>query len=231
MRVVRVGCLLLLLLAAACADPVDEPREQGRAASEPLGARAPEPADEDLRAEVAGLGDLLVDAAERLAAAADAGTLAGVRHEAEGAIALLIGDPPGGGAPLFPVERGERGSGTGREDRLTRTATLAREAGGEEGRAVRELLRDPVAGELGAWQRDPGGMIAMAREAARPDASLQAVERDVFELPGEATRALAWAMLARDAEDLARATDYAARGAAHLRLGADAVDELAWDER
>jgi hypothetical protein len=48
----------------------------------------------------------------------------------------------------------------------------------------------------------------------------------VLELPGEGTRALAWALLAADARDLDDAQAYAERGVAHLDLIVQALDDL-----
>jgi hypothetical protein len=59
-----------------------------------------------------------------------------------------------------------------------------------------------------------------------PRASLEETERAVFELPGETTRALAWALLADEAGDLERAREYAERGATHLDVAVSAIDEL-----
>lgn len=224
----RVLALGLVLAAAACADPVDAPRQDGEAVQNPIGAEAPERGREELAREVGALRELLAATSEQLSAAAGAETPDELRAATDAALELLIGEPDDGTRPLFPVETGRRGS-SGGEDRLTSLLTMTREAGGVEGREVRELVRDLVAGDLGAWQRDADGMVAMARDTTTVPA--QDTEQAVFELPGEATRALAWALLADDARDLERAREYAARGATHLDVAVTALDELGLDRR
>jgi hypothetical protein len=220
------GVLLVLVLAiAACADPVDDPQQEGDAAQNPLGADAPDPGREALVVEVERLRTLLAAASEHLSSAAAAESSGQLREETSAAVALLIGDPGGDVTPLFPVETGERGGG-GSDDLLTNLLTVAREAGGSDGRDVRELTRDLVAGDLGAWQRDADGMVAMVEATVSPGTSLEETERAVFELPGETTRALAWALLADQAGDLERAREYAERGATHLDVAVSAIDEL-----
>lgn len=210
---------------AACSGPETADPDQGQASEDPLGAQAPDPGEQALANEVNELSALLDDVAERLGAAADAQTASAARGEAEAAIELLVGAPADGQEPLFPVDRGARGSSSERADRLTGTLTVAREAG-DAGREVRELLRDLVAGELGAWQRDADGMVARVEEAATPAGSLSETEEQVLALPGEVTRALAWAMLARDAGDADRAGEYAARGVSHLEVSLQGLADL-----
>ena len=220
--------LVLLLAVAACADPVDDPQQEGDAAENPLGADAPDPGREALVAEVERLRTLLASASEHLTSAAAAESSGQLRDETSAAVELLIGDPSGDASPLFPVETGVRGGGGG-DDLLTNLLTVAREAGGDDGREVLELTRDLVAGDLGAWQRDADGMVAMVEATVTPGASLEETEAAVFELPGETTRALAWALLADDTGELERAREYAERGATHLDVTVSAIDELELD--
>jgi hypothetical protein len=220
------GVVLVLVLAiAACADPVDAPEQEGDAAQNPLGAQAPDPGREALVDEVERLRDLLASASEHLTSAATAESSGALREATGAAIDLLIGDPGGDTRPLFPVETGERGGGGG-DDLLTSLLTVAREAGGSDGRDVRELTRDLVAGDLGAWQRDADGMVAMVEATVSPRAAIEETEQAVFELPGETTRALAWALLADETSDLERARAYAERGATHLDVAVSAIDDL-----
>ena len=227
-RRLRPGVVLtvvLVLSAAACADPVDEPQQEGDAAQNPLGAEAPDPGREALVTEVERLRTLLDAASDHLSSAVAAESSGQLREETSAAVELLIGDPGGDVTPLFPVETAERGGGGG-DDLLTSLLTLAREAGGDDGREVRELTRDLVAGDLGAWQRDADGMVAMVESTITPGASLEETEAAVFELPGETTRALAWALLADETDDLERARQYAERGVTHLDVTVSAIDEL-----
>lgn len=227
MRICRAAlALAVLAVLAACADPVDEERDEGVAAQDPLGAEAPDPAREALITDVQELGELLSTSRDRLAAAGEADEPAAARAAADEAVELLIGDPGEGPAALFPVETPERGAGRTRSDQFTSVLTMARELGGDDGRAVTEFLRDLVAGDLGSWQRDADGMVAMVESAARPGPSLEETEAAILELPGEVTRALGWAMLTRDADDLEDARAYAERGTAHLDLVVDGLAEL-----
>lgn len=226
----RLLALAAVLALGACAEPTADQPGQGRAAENPLGSQEPDHAREALREEVTELGGLLTTARDHLEDAAGADDPGQVRDAVGSAIELLIGDPADGTAPLFPVELGERGSGSERADRLTSALTVAREAGGPAGREVRELLRDLVAGDLGAWQRDPEGMLAMAEGATAGADTLEEIEAAVFELPGEATRAVAWATLAEEEGDLATAREYAERATTHLDVAVTAVGELDLDE-
>lgn len=210
----------------ACAQPVGEEQRDGPAAENPLGAHAPDPARDALLAELGELRDLLAEARGHLEDATEADSTGEVRDATGAAIELLAGDPGEGTAALFPVEQGERGASGDREDRLTSALTVTREAGGTAGQQARELLRDLVAGDLGAWQRDAEGMLAMVTSTTRVTGSLEEIEAAVFELPGEATRGLAWAMLAQEAGDPERAGEYAHRGATHLDVAVTAIDEL-----
>ena len=213
-------------LLGACADPIGDDGDEGEAAEDPIGAQEPDPARDALAAEVATLAELLTTAHDHLQAAAQADDVAGARADADAVVDLLIGDPTDGSSALFPVETGERGAGSDRADQLTSVLTVAREAGGAAGRDVRETLRDLVAGDLGAWQRDADGMVASVEAAATSAGNLEATEQAVLELPGEVTRALAWALLATDAGDLDGVTAYAERGAAHLDIAATALTDL-----
>lgn len=216
------------LLLGACSDPLADEEDRGQGAESPLAADAPDPARDTMLAEVAELRTLLADARDHLADAGDADGAA-ARTAATTAVELLAGDPADGREPLFPAARGERGSGGARDDRLTGVLTVTREAGGDDARAVSEVLRDFVAGDLGAWQRDAGGMLDLVEDAARQAGSVEDAEEAVLGLPGEATRALAWAMLARDAGELERAHAYAQRGATHLDIAVAAIDDLDLD--
>lgn len=228
---IRTSLLLAVaasLLLGACSDPLADDEDRGQAAENPLAADVPDPARDTMLAELDELRALLADARDHLVDAGDADA-AGARTAATTAVELLAGDPADGREPLFPAERGERGSGGGRDDRLTGVLTVTREAGGDDARAISELLRDLVAGDLGSWQRDAGGMLDLVEDAARPAGSVEEAEETVLGLPGEATRALAWAMLARDARELERAHAYAERGATHLDIAVGAIDDLDLD--
>jgi hypothetical protein len=221
-----VAVLALVMALAACADPVDDTPGRGEAAENPLGSEEPDPARDALINEVDALVGLLSGARDRLAEAAEADGLTAAHAAADDVLERLIGDPGDGPPALFPVETPDRGAGSEREDQLTAVLTVAREAGGRAGGDVREALRDLVAGDLGSWQRDADGMVDLVEATAMAGDTLEATEQEVFELPGEATRALAWTLLLERASDVDEARAYAERGAAHLDVAVTALTEL-----
>jgi hypothetical protein len=123
-----------------------------------------------------------------------------------GAIGVLLGAPGGGGAPgVLPAIAPDRG-GTASDDLITALITLASDTGGERGRLVTELVRDPMLGDLGAWQRDPVGVITLLRTiAADEDATrgARALDAAILELPGELTRALGYTLVVDSSDDAA----------------------------
>jgi len=132
------------------------------------------------------------------------------------AVGVLLGAPGGGEAPgVLPAIEPDRG-GTASDDLITALITLASDTGGERGRLVVELVRDPMLGDLGAWQRDPVGVITLLRTiAADEDATrdARALDAAVLELPGELTRALGYALVVASSTDatlVAHATEQAA---------------------
>jgi hypothetical protein len=195
---------VVALFLVACTTPEllpDEP-EPGEA---PIARTVPDPtvvamgeAFEDLVATV-------TEAHDRLARAVEATAVGPARAAAQDALAQLVVDPPvsGGAAPvghpLFPSVTLERGELEDAEDQLTITATAARDAGTQGGQVL-AVLRDPVAGDLGSWQRDPEGVLLAVAEAIRAR-NLDQLDHDVMELPGIGTRAIAWAQLAAGAGD------------------------------
>jgi hypothetical protein len=132
------------------------------------------------------------------------------------AVGVLLGAPGGGEARgVLPAIEPDRG-GTASDDLITALITLASDTGGERGRLVLELVRDPMLGDLGAWQRDPVGVITLLRTiAADEDATrdARALDTAVLELPGELTRALGYALVVASSADatlVAHATEQAA---------------------
>jgi hypothetical protein len=224
---VRVALAALVALGAACAEPALPDNAELEGAEEPLGVATPDPARDALVDELEALRGHLAETRDRLAAAVDADDAATARRHADAALELFVGQGDGGD-PLFPTVTLERGSELA-DDRLTRTLTAARDAGGTLGRATLELLRDPLAGDLGTWQRDPGGVVALVEATATPATDLAALEAAVLELPGEGTRALAWTLLTAEARDLDAARASAERGVAHLDIVVAAVDDLLAD--
>jgi hypothetical protein len=218
---------LVALGTAACAEPALPDAPQGEGADRPVEVDAPDPARDALVAQLGELRATVAAARDELASALEPADSASARRAGDRAVAVLLegGSQAGGTSPLFPSTTTERGD-LGSEDELTATLTAARDAGGTLGRAAVEALRDPIAGDLGTWQRDPAGVVATVRDTASSRSTLEALERAVLELPGEGTRALAWALLTADARDRDSAAAYAERGVAHLDIILATLDDL-----
>jgi hypothetical protein len=210
----------------ACAEPALPDTTQGEGAEQPVEASAPDPARDALVVQLRELRATVAAARDELAAALEPVDAATARRAGDRAVAWLLQGPDGAdGAALFPSMTTDRGD-LGSDDVLTLTLTAARDAGGTLGRSALELLRDPVAGDLGTWQRDPAGVVASVQATTAVAGDLTAREQAVLELPGEGTRALAWALLTAEARDADVAAAYAERGIAHLDLILLAIDDL-----
>lgn len=234
-KVVRV--LLGALLVAACdltAAPSGAPSPTATATA--LGSEPPDPhaaalgaALEDLRASVAAARDALL--ATTTSTGSDGEDAAGL------AVSLLVADgelaededvlDP---RPLFPGGETSRLETIDYGDAFTQALSAAR-AAGPAGAPVLDLLRDPVAGDIGVWQRDAAGMLDALETTARDLRSedLPTAEAAVAELDGEGPKALVWAHLAADARSDEDRAAYAERGAAHLDVVLAAVDDALAD--
>jgi hypothetical protein len=207
----------------ACAEPVLDDEEPSEAApADPV----PDPTHAAVLDEVTRLGDSVTAARTALAEAAAADDVASARRAGQAAVGRLLADgtTTSEAPPLLPAETTDRETRPTELDALTATLTAARAAGGELGERVTGLLRDPIAGDLGAWERDAAGMVGQARAVADPGAELDALDPAVLALQGDALRALAWAYLTADAEELDAARAYAERGVVHLDLILEAID-------
>jgi len=130
---------------------------------------------------------------------------------------VLVGAGGGGvGRGLVPAIEPDRG-GAGSDDLITTLITFAGDVGGERSRLVLELVRDPMLGDLGAWQRDPVGVITVLRTAAGTSGDAAELDAALLEFPGELTRALGFALTVASTDDPALAL-HAARQASG-RLG------------
>lgn len=121
--------------------------------------------------------------------------------------------PPG----LLPAVAPDRAA-LGSDDLVTRTITLAGDVGGERSRLVLELVRDPMVGDLGAWQRDPLGVIALVRAAVTGADDVASLDAALLELPGELTRALGYATVLAERDEPTLLAHAAASGAARMRV-------------
>ncbi|HSK23904.1 MAG TPA: hypothetical protein VK906_12035 [Egicoccus sp.] len=223
----------LALGLAGCAEPSLPSEPEATDVEAPTETPTPEPE----RAELVAAVDELVLSLERardllLEAADEVGAPAG-REAADGALAQLVvglGDTEPEGRAVFPsVTSEERGGDGDADDALTLALTAASEAGGALGQAVADALRDPLAGDLGSWQRDPAGLVDLARQVGAEAGDLDAMDAAVRELPGEGTRAIAWAMLAADAPDGDDLAAYAERGGTHLDFAIEALQAALGD--
>jgi hypothetical protein len=220
----------LVVLAVGCAEPALTESTDGEGTARPIEVQIPDPGRDTLLAEVGALRSAIGAARDELATAVGSGDPTEARRAGGRAVARLVAAPElgadaGATPPVFPSTTTERGSIDG-DDLLTASSTAARDAGGALGRAVLELLRDPLAGDLGAWQHDPAGVIASVRAATGASGDLETLEQAVLELPGEGTRALAWALLTVDPPRAADTLAYAERGGTHLEVVLTAIDDL-----
>jgi hypothetical protein len=238
-RRVPVGMLVAsaLVATAACVEPelVEEPPASDEALPEI--AEAPPTDDSALRVQVERLSTAL-DGLDAALADAEAAADLGVA-QAAGAVALgvLIGtddpeDPDADAStavgvtpPLLPSRTPDRAVDA-QEATLIDAVTAARDAGGALGRELSSLLADAVAGDLGAWQRDPEGMIALARDTGDASRPIGDLEQAVLDLPGDATRTLAWVFVLVDADDVGISRQAAERARAHVGLMRAGLAEL-----
>ena len=209
-RVTRLlpGAVLLSALLVGCGVPIppevpDTSAPRTTAADAEVDRLVPvDTRSEELAASLRALAARITEARELvLAGPADGAADAGEEHPAVG---VLLGAPGGGEAPgVLPAIEPDRG-GTASDDLVTALITLASDTGGERGRLVTELVRDPMLGDLGAWQRDPVGVITLLRAiAADEDATrdARALDAAILELPGELTRALGYALVIASSDD------------------------------
>ncbi len=236
-----MSCVLLL---AACGVPI--PSDSAPVPAEP--PRAGNGADVDTlvpldegSAALTGQLQLIAaratevrDVMERVLAATgdatgdDPGDVAAVRALGEAAVGLLLGAPEGGtGSGLLPAVEPDR-AGAGTNDLITGLITSAGDVGGERSRLVLELIRDPLVGDLGAWQRDPVGVITLLRSIADVHAAAgsdpAALDAALFEIPGDLTRALGYALIIAGSDDTAIAAHAAGRSADHLGVAIIATE-------
>ncbi len=220
-----------LILLAGCTEPV-APVEDGTSdtQAEPVPTVENED-DAQLREQIEVLRAAVTAAQEGLTEAQGADTLTGATGGARSALAALLSDGAGGTGgtdrpALLPAMTSQRGDAVVPDDVLTTTLTMAQDRGGALGTRTAEVLRDPIAGDLGAWQRDAGGMVDLARSAAAATTNVDALEQRILHLTGEATRALAWTFVAADASSTELARAAAERGNAHLAIIEAALDQL-----
>lgn len=206
-----------LLLATACTSPAtrttpdDDP---ATTASQPI----LDPASQALVEEVEQARDLVARIRSELERAGDGDGLPAVRAAAGTADELLVATADSDRQALLPGEAAERTEGRTADAAFTVLLTRARQVGGTIGRDLLESLRDPIAGDLGAWELDAPGVVANARAATVDAGDLETAEERVFTLDGEASRAIAWVDLARTSDDRELARLAASRATDHLEV-------------
>jgi len=244
-----VAAVVLAASTAACGVPIppelpatDVPRAPETGEVDRL-----EPRDDGSAALIAALTELGARVAEARDLLREAETASGTTTGRDGAasgaeddgvprplgsraVGVLLGVPGGDGSPgLLPAIDADR-AGAGSDDLVTALVTLAGDVGGERSRLVIELVRDPMLGDLGAWQRDPVGVIALLRSIAAGTttdgtvADAAALDAAILELPGELTRALGYALVVESAADPALAAHAARQGAGRLGVVVVAIE-------
>lgn len=213
---------LVIALAAACTEPdLVESAAQANDPDDVLSEPALDPARDALIETVETLTVTLTAAQAELDTAAASDNAAQTRAAASAALALLLDEPgpsSSGASALFPARTREREESAARDDLLSATLTAAREAGGPLGRATVEVLREPVAGDLGSWERDAEGVVASAAAVVAGARDVDAVADAVLSLPADGLRALAWTLLATETGDVAVARAAAERASAHVAV-------------
>lgn len=220
-----LAALVVLLIGTACTgDQNDDDGSPTDASTTTVDAASPDPLEEGLLVQVRDLRRTVATAHALLSE-----TAAGDEGAAEDAVAALtaddrLSDGSVDVAPLFPGPDTSREETIDYGDALTRTLTAARGASGTLGSRISQVLGDPIAGDLGIWQRDAEGLLDAVDAAARAG-SVEEAEEAVLDLPGEGTRALAYALLAARADDAAERREYAERGITHLDIVLRAIDD------
>lgn len=215
-----VASLGLATLLLACVEPDVQPEPEPQGEPDPVEAEVLDPATDELLASLAELIDTVEAARDALTRAetADGPTR---RAALDDALALLLADPDDptdSGEGLLPARSSERERAGNESDQLSATISLARDAGGEFGRAAVETIREVIAGDLGAWERDAEGVVTTTRGAVEGLTDLEDATQAVLAIPGDGTRALAWTFLARSTTDATLAAAAAERGAGHLEV-------------
>lgn len=152
------------------------------------------------------------------AAAADPTSDAGAA-----ALRLLIGPADDDAPTLLPTTPPDR-AGAGSDDLITALVTLAGDTGGEPGRVVLELTRDPMLGDLGAWQRDPVGILTLLESISADATDADGLDAALVAQPGELTRALGYVLVTATSEDASLTAHAARQGAGRLGVVGIAVD-------
>lgn len=212
--------LTLAGVLLACTEPDVQPDPEPQADPDPVEAEVLDPATDELREAVVEISDTVEVARDALERASE--TEGPTQREAlDEAFDVLLADPDAAGDSdegLLPARSSERERAGAETDRLSATVSLARDAGGELGRATVETVREVIAGDLGAWERDAEGVVASLAASVEGLTDLEEATGVILAIPGDGTRALAWTLLARSSADAELVAAAAERGAGHLEI-------------
>lgn len=223
-----------LVATAACSVPaLDTPDGDTDPAEAPRAASVPDPARAELVAELEDLRATVTAARDAFAAASEADGPSAIRSALQDASAALVTDAPGGGevpdtGALLPAESGDRDRASDADAALTAVLTVAREAGVAGSRVI-DVLRDPVAGDLGGWERDAAGQLELVDDVVATADGVPVEETDLLvlgELPGLGPQAVAWARLAEGASTADDARSFARRGTVATDVMLDALEAI-----
>lgn len=147
------------------------------------------------------LGDALTEAVNTLVTAVEqvqtlinvTSTDTAVLHAAADAALTLLLDAD---VSVFPKPRVTAERDTASDDLLSQVLTAARQVGGARGGNVTAAVSDSVAGDLGAWERDPDGMRQQALTAFGD--TIETTADAVGLLEADGMRAIAWLAFAKE---------------------------------
>lgn len=226
-RLAVAGISVVALVAATgCVEPGLVDTDETDEVAAPEIVEAPPLDLGPLRDEVRALIDNLTALDVTLQQAEDSQSLAGAREAGEQALKLLLTSDDDSGQALLPHETTDRAITPDDPALLITSLGAAGDVGGRAGAALREVIADGIAGDLGGWQRDAAGMVAWARDVADPKLPLESLQATILELPGDGLRALAWTFLLAEASDVATAIDYAERARTHISLMLDRLTAI-----
>lgn len=236
-RALVVGTLTALLAGCGIPIPTEVPDTSAPRDGVPDGGAptdrlvAVDDGSQMLITRLAAIDVLLLDIESLLLDVADLaaeGDIDAVRAVGEAAVARMLGTAGGSaggseGPGLVPAIEPDR-SGAGSDDLVTALVTAAGGVGGERSRLILELVRDPMLGDLGTWQRDPVGVIAVLRSAAVTSTDAGALDAVLLQLSGELTRALGYALAVAATDDPALASHAARQAAGRIGVVLVAVE-------
>lgn len=224
-----LGMLLLACVVVACTAPEISPPAPTVEETDDQLTAPPDPARDELVAVLEQVATTVERARAELDEAAGGTQLTQTRQRADAALGALLDDPAttaGDQRSLFPAVSVERSASGDEDDLLNGALSLAREVGGALGRDVVELLREPVAGDLGAWERDAEGVVAELEDLTASVTGVEDATEAIGALAGDGTRAVAWTLLAATSTDQQLAAAAAERAGGHLAVVSVALSLL-----